>query len=193
MRKSTRSEKLAHRRARRRPARRIASLARDAFEVERRAFGRRREHDRAGLVLERVRPARELHPHALLDEADLSARVLVLGEAEAQQALADELGGRPAVGHAPRRFDRETTSVASALRGCARSAARRGGRAGTGPARATPSARQPSSALLVLREAAVRAVDVEQVLALDVEDQRARVGASARRASARPCSVSNSM
>ena len=48
--------------------------------------GRRREHDRAGLVLERVGPARELDPHPLLEEADLGARVLVVGEAEGEQA-----------------------------------------------------------------------------------------------------------
>ena len=65
------------------------------------------DHDRARLVLERVGVAGELHAHALLDEPDLGRAVVVLGEAEAQQALADEVLGRPAVDARPRGCGRD--------------------------------------------------------------------------------------
>ena len=78
---------VADRRDRRRPRAGKRRSATTRSKSERGAFGRRREHDRARLALERVGPARELDAHSLLDEADLGAGVLLLGEAEAQQAL----------------------------------------------------------------------------------------------------------
>ena len=78
------------------PSRRTG-LGGEPREVERGAHGwHRHEDDPSVRILERERVPRELHADALFDERHLGAGVLVLREAEAEQPVPDEPGGRPA-------------------------------------------------------------------------------------------------
>ena len=128
------------------------------------------QHHRPGLPDQRIAVTRQLGPHYLLNEAHLAG--VIVGQAEPQQTTGDEIGGRPAVDHdivGRTRHDvrHELTAVTGLRRNVERHRLER--------RRVAHPQRLPLLSLL-LAEVAVDAIQVQQILALYVERERARVG-----------------
>src|SRR5438445_10166610 len=74
-----------------------AALVYRTLQVESRVGRRFSEHNCAFLTVHRPSPPCELYPNPLLDERQLVATVLGIGESELQQAPTNEFLGRPTV------------------------------------------------------------------------------------------------
>ena len=173
-------------------ARRVGLPRRQPLRVEARVVrhGRQYDHRTRLSTLKTAEVAQQLNPELLLDEADLGRAVVFGSEAELEELVADEPFRSPAVG----------VHVAGVP----------GPDAGHGPRHAGPpggvQAHRAERAWVLdaqrpplrararpARELRVRTVEVEQVLALGVEDEGAHVLAfGAAPSSAIPVSVSRS-
>lgn len=151
------------------------AFVQDAGEHHGCVGGRRDEHHCAALILQGMRPAGELQPDPLLDKGDLAARVFVLGEAEAKQALSDEGLRWPAV-----RGDfgsRTAGDVGHDSSGPAPGSLRSVDLYVVEGARSVYTQCGPAfEGTLTGGDLAVGSVQMEQVLAFDVEHQRAGRG-----------------
>ena len=128
------------------------------------------QHHRPGLPDQRIGVTRQLGAHYLLNEAHLAG--VVLRQAEAQQTTGDEIGGRPAVDHdivgrARHDIRHELTAVTRLRRDVESHRVER--------RRVAHPQRVPLLSLL-LAKVAVSAIQVQQILALYVERERAGVG-----------------